>query len=191
MQDQLSTHTHCLGNIGGFVVPIHSFLWTNWTNTEGIYCQRNTPSHLGPISLWSPILWPLSSKCQKWPLKYLHTNSQILAMESNLWSMKAFTLTIDIYNITSDTLDSTFYPTEFVCLTIFNASRVTAHFSGQVSMSKIASLTLEQRNDFDSGTLHNNELEDDLLGKVEKAINEISTVLSFNMPQLVNRLWDC
>lgn len=158
MQYQLSTHTHCLGNIGGFVVPIHSFLWTSWTNTEGIYCPEAHTSHLGPISLWPPTLWPVSSKHHKWPLKYLQTNSQTLAMESIVWSMKAFTLTIDIYNITSDTLDSTFYPTEFVCLTIFNASRVTAHFSGQVSMSKIASLTPEQRNDFDSGTLHNNEL---------------------------------
>lgn len=55
-------------------------------------------------------------------------------------------------------------------------------------MSKITSLMPEQRNDFDSGTQHNNKLEDDLLGKAKKAINEISTVLSFNMPQLVNRL---
>lgn len=124
MQYQVSTHTHCLGNIGGFVVPIHSFLWTSWTNTEG-----------HTISLGANIFvatHPLTSELQmsEWPLKYLQTNSQTLAMESTVWSMKTFTLTSDIYNITSDTLDSTVYSTEFVYLTIFNAGRVTAHFSG-------------------------------------------------------------
>lgn len=47
MQYQLSTHIHCLGNIGGFVVPIHSFLWTNWTNIEGIYCPEEHIISLG------------------------------------------------------------------------------------------------------------------------------------------------
>jgi hypothetical protein len=81
-----------------------------------------------------------------------------------------------------ETLSSPFYSAEPGCLTIYSATRVAAHFPGQVNMSKISSLTSEES--FDSGVLYNNEYEDDLLWKAREATNDISTVLSFNMPQI-------
>lgn len=95
---------------------------------------------------------------------------------------EGLSLTLDIYNITMDTLDSTFYSSEPGCY--IHATRVTAHFSGQVYMYKISTLTFVQRHVFDSGTSYNNEHKDNLLGKPRKAINDISTILSFNMSQL-------
>ena len=52
--------------------------------------------------------------------------------------MKAFSLRVDIYKISMNTLASTFYSAEIGCVAIYSAIRVITNFSGQVNMSKIS-----------------------------------------------------
>lgn len=58
---------------------------------------------------------------------------------------EGFQPTADIYDVTTDTLVSTFYSADPGCVTIYNATRATSHFSGRANMSEISTLTFEQR----------------------------------------------
>lgn len=57
---------------------------------------------------------------------------------------------------------------------------VGSRLISQVNTSRISTPTFAERRSSDSGSLH----EDDLLGKARKAIDDISTALSCNMPPL-------
>lgn len=54
------------------------------------------------------------------------------------FSMKVFSLRVDIYKIIMNTLAYTFYSAEIGCVAIYNAIRVTTNFSGLLNMSKIS-----------------------------------------------------
>lgn len=49
---------------------------------------------------------------------------------------ESLSLTVDIYNINMDTFNSAFYFVKSGFVAIYNATTVSAHFSGQVNMPK-------------------------------------------------------
>lgn len=137
----LTHHIHPMSKKLGdeFVIPTNSFLWTTWPNTMDIYyLEEHTISHLTLGQHFYDTHF-LSNELQISELIPSVFSNQLTDLSNEFFaesSMKAFSLRIDIYKISMNTLASTFYSAEIGCVAIYSAIKVIT--KGQVNTSKIS-----------------------------------------------------
>lgn len=163
-------------------MPTDSFLWIGCTNTEDVSQPEEHTIHLTS---------PLSSELQTPELTSLGQLTDLGNGVFTACAKKAFILMGDICSFARSTLDSTFYSVGPGCVTIQSAAGVRAHFSGQVSVSSLSTLTFEQRHrvltQVPSITMNTKMTCQERLGKPLTAFPLLSPLTCHNYSQQIMR----